>query len=131
MGSKLFTWLLCLVCVAIAVSSSQPTSTDLDDAATNSLATSNGNIYDDNYDDEEEGDEIDDAKKDVETTKRATLSFVKELKNVTKEAGDFLKLRCEVTGSIPATSIQVTWLKTRIKSDFLWLYYKQINYFFV
>ena len=131
MGPKLFTWLLCLVCVAIAVSSSQSTSTDLDDAATNSLATSNGNIYDDNYDDEEEGDEIDDAKKDVETTKRATLSFVKELKNVTKEAGDFLKLRCEVTGSIPATSIQVTFLK-RFKSNptFL-LYYKQINNFFV
>jgi hypothetical protein len=38
---------------------------------------------------------------------RATLSFVKDLKNVTKEAGDFLKLKCEVSGTPPATSIQV------------------------
>ena len=114
MDFKFFAW-LCIVSFTVAVSSGQSTSTDLDDVAGNSLSTSAaGNVYDDNYDDEEEGDEIVDSKKDVETTKRATLSFVKELKNVTKEAGDFLKLRCEVTGSIPASSIQVILLKSRI-----------------
>ena len=40
---------------------------------------------------------------------KKTLSFVKELKNVTKEAGDSLRLKCDVTGTVPATSI--IWFK--------------------
>ena len=42
------------------------------------------------------------------TTTRSsrTLKFIKELKNISREAGDFLKLRCEVDGEIPATSIE-------------------------
>ena len=35
-----------------------------------------------------------------------TLKFVNELKNVTKEAGGFLRLRCSVSGSIPATKFE-------------------------
>jgi hypothetical protein len=35
--------------------------------------------------------------------------FTKELKNTTKEAGDLLRLRCEVAGSVPASSIN--WFK--------------------
>jgi hypothetical protein len=35
--------------------------------------------------------------------------FTKELKNTTKEAGDLLRLRCEVAGSVPASSI--SWFK--------------------
>ena len=38
--------------------------------------------------------------------KEKTLKFVNELKNVTKEAGGFLRLRCSVTGSIPATKFE-------------------------
>jgi Immunoglobulin I-set domain len=38
-----------------------------------------------------------------------SLYFTKELKNATREAGDSLRLKCEVDGSIPATSIQ--WFK--------------------
>ena len=38
-----------------------------------------------------------------------TLSFTKELKNTTKEAGDLLRLRCEVGGSVPASTI--SWFK--------------------
>ena len=38
--------------------------------------------------------------------KEKTLRFVNELKNVTKDAGGFLRLRCAVTGSIPATKIE-------------------------
>jgi hypothetical protein len=34
---------------------------------------------------------------------------LKELKNATKEAGDFLRLRCEVDGDVPATSFE--WFK--------------------
>ena len=64
---------------------------------------------------------------------RKTLSFVKELRNVTRESGDFLRLRCEVTGSPPATDFR--WLKhgvpimeernrvklkTRLKDDPQW-----------
>ena len=41
--------------------------------------------------------------------KRKTLTFLKELRNITKEAGDFLKLRCEVAGTVPATEIK--WYK--------------------
>ena len=40
------------------------------------------------------------------STKEKTLRFVNELKNVTKDAGGFLRLRCAVTGSIPATKIE-------------------------
>jgi hypothetical protein len=36
-----------------------------------------------------------------------TLTFLKELRNITKNAGESLKLRCEVTGTAPA-------------SEFLW-----------
>ncbi len=43
------------------------------------------------------------------TAKEKTLTFLKELRNLTREAGDFLKLRCEVSGTVPATKIQ--WLK--------------------
>ena len=38
--------------------------------------------------------------------KEKSLKFVNELKNVTKEAGGFLRLRCAVTGSIPATKFE-------------------------
>ena len=38
--------------------------------------------------------------------KEKTLKFVNELKNVTKEAGGFLRLRCSVSGSIPATKFE-------------------------
>ena len=41
-----------------------------------------------------------------EIKKEKTLRFVNELKNATREAGGFLKLRCAVTGSIPATKIE-------------------------
>ena len=41
-----------------------------------------------------------------------TLVFLKELRNVTKEAGDFLRLRCEVAGSPPASSFE--WLKNGV-----------------
>ncbi len=38
-----------------------------------------------------------------------TLTFVKPLKNLTREEGEFLRLRCEVTGQPPAT--EFSWLK--------------------
>ena len=46
--------------------------------------------------------------KELQSTKaqRKTLEFVSELKNLTKEAGGFLRLRCAVTGSIPATKFE-------------------------
>lgn len=43
------------------------------------------------------------------TDNKKTLKFLKELRNVTKEAGDYLRLRCEVTGTSPATSF--AWYK--------------------
>jgi hypothetical protein len=51
----------------------------------------------------------DDTLKPTDGPKKKTLTFLKELRNITKEAGDFLKLRCEVTGSKPATSFD--WYK--------------------
>ncbi len=65
--------------------------------------------------------------------RKKTLSFLKELRNATKEAGDFLRLRCEVAGDVPATNFE--WLKngaplieeknrvktkTRLKDDPQW-----------
>ncbi len=62
-----------------------------------------------------------------------TLTFLKELRNVTREEGESLRLRCEVAGSPPATEIR--WLKygvpimeersrvkvrTRLKGDPQW-----------
>ena len=38
--------------------------------------------------------------------KEKSLKFVNELKDVTKEAGGFLRPRCAVTGSIPATKFE-------------------------
>ena len=104
---KLCTWLL-LACLTVSVTVSQSTLTELSESG-GSLAPSIGNSYDENYEDEEELEELDDSKNAESggVAKRTTLAFVKELKNVTKEAGDFLKLRCDVTGSIPANSIQV------------------------
>ena len=87
--------------VAVCQSTSTPTSSlpDVDSS----------NILYDDYDDAadlEAAQDLGEAKKD--SGKRlTTLAFVKELKNVTKEAGDHLKLKCDVTGSVPATSIQV------------------------
>ena len=108
-----------LVCLVVTVTLSQSTTlTELDESgggspSSPSLASAATN-YDDNYDEEEDGgdDVINvDPKKEAgnvgKPQRTATLSFVKELKNVTKEAGDFLKLKCDVTGSIPASSIQV------------------------
>ncbi|CAB4065423.1 ROR1 [Lepeophtheirus salmonis] len=43
--------------------------------------------------------------------RQSTLKFIKSLKNMTKDAGDFLRLRCEVSGDPPATSID--WFKKR------------------
>ena len=43
------------------------------------------------------------------TAKEKTLTFLKELRNITREAGDFLRLRCEVSGTVPATNIE--WFK--------------------
>ena len=102
---RLCTWLF-LACLTVSVTVSQSTLTELDESG-GSLPPSIG--YDEHYDEEEELDEIDDSKNAESggVAKRTTLSFVKELKNVTKEAGDFLKLRCDVTGSIPANSILV------------------------
>jgi hypothetical protein len=48
----------------------------------------------------------------VTEARPTTLKFVKDLKNLTKEAGDSMRLRCEVTGSPPATSIE--WLKNGV-----------------
>ena len=42
----------------------------------------------------------------TQSKQKKTLKFVTELKNVTKEAGGFLRLRCAVTGSIPATNFE-------------------------
>ena len=48
-----------------------------------------------------------DSLQTTELSKRErTLKFVSELKNVTKEAGGFLRLRCSVTGSKPATRFE-------------------------
>ena len=44
-----------------------------------------------------------------QSKQKKTLRFVKDLKNVTKEAGGFLRLRCDVTGSKPATNFE--WFK--------------------
>ena len=49
------------------------------------------------------------TEKDAEGPKKKTLAFLKELRNITKEAGDFLKLRCEVGGTVPASDIK--WYK--------------------
>ncbi len=116
MGRK-FCFSFCLLfCLTGTVTLSQSTLTELDESGggspSPSLASAATN-YDDNYDEEEDGDDVInvDPKKDTGNVgkphRAATLSFVKELKNVTKEAGDFLKLKCDVTGSIPANSIQV------------------------
>ena len=64
---------------------------------------------------------------------RKTLKFVKDLRNLTKEAGDFLRLRCEVIGDVPATKIVWTKngaplveeknrikVKTKLKDDPQW-----------
>uniref|UniRef100_A0A0K2TIM1 Tyrosine-protein kinase receptor n=2 Tax=Lepeophtheirus salmonis TaxID=72036 RepID=A0A0K2TIM1_LEPSM len=44
--------------------------------------------------------------------RQSTLKFIKSLKNMTKDAGDFLRLRCEVSGDPPATSID--WFKNGV-----------------
>lgn len=76
-------------------------------------------VYDDQYDEEEvalggedahTGDNFatDTSAMSSSTTQKSSykpLAFVRELKNATKEDGDNLKLRCDVTGTIPATSI--------------------------
>ena len=61
-----------------------------------------------------------------------TLSFLKGLRNVTKEAGDFLRLRCEVApGGARATSFEWTKngaplleeknrVRTKVSSSFRW-----------
>ncbi len=109
-------FVILLVCLTVTVTLCQSTLTELDESGggspSPSLASAATN-YDDNYDEEEDVDDVInvDPKKDPgnvgKPQRAATLSFVKELKNVTKEAGDFLKLKCEITGSIPANSIQV------------------------
>ncbi|XP_059082576.1 tyrosine-protein kinase transmembrane receptor Ror-like [Tigriopus californicus] len=43
---------------------------------------------------------------------RSSLVFLKDLRNLTKEAGDFLRLRCEVTGQPPVATFE--WLKNGI-----------------
>ena len=76
-------------------------------------STSAASIYDEdtigNVDDL--GEDIPDVTevKDAEGPKKKTLAFLKELRNITKEAGDFLKLRCEVGGTVPASDIK--WYK--------------------
>ena len=48
-------------------------------------------------------------REDAATTSRPkTMYFLKELRNVTKEAGDFLRLRCEAAGDVAATSFEWT-----------------------
>ena len=53
---------------------------------------------------------VDSTSEKLQTTKQLkkekTLKFVTELKNVTKEAGGNLRLRCAVTGSVPATKFE-------------------------
>lgn len=111
MFSKYSFWCWLLLCLTVTRTQSQPTSTDPDQSLSGNnngiIATSAGNIYDEYEDGDGELDDVIETKKVPEKPGKRTLSFVKELKNVTKEAGDFLKLKCDVTGSIPATSIQV------------------------
>jgi len=93
-----------VVAAFVALCQSTPSSSTLPDVVdtTNILYED----YDDDTADLDAAQDLGEAKKD--SGKRlTTLAFVKELKNVTKEAGDFLKLKCDVTGSVPATSIQV------------------------
>ena len=71
--------------------------------------TATTSIYDGDYDSVD----IDDDNSltaDKDTRPRGkTLTFLKELRNITKNAGDSLRLRCEVTGTAPATSFR--WYK--------------------
>ena len=73
--------------------------------------TATTSIYDGDYDSVD----IDDDNSftaDKESTTRPrgkTLTFLKELRNITKIAGETLKLRCEVTGASPASSFK--WYK--------------------
>ena len=54
--------------------------------------------------------ESEDAAATTSTDRPKTLRFVKELRNVTKEAGDFLRLRCEVSGG-EAAATSFAWTK--------------------
>ena len=54
--------------------------------------------------------ESEDAAATTSTDRPKTLRFVKELRNVTKEAGDFLRLRCEVSGG-EAGATSFAWTK--------------------
>ena len=49
------------------------------------------------------------VKPEVKSTTKSTLAFVNPLKNYSKFEGDALKLKCEVTGSPPATEFR--WFK--------------------
>ena len=101
-------WSLLILCFAVTLTQSQLTSPDADLTQNGVATTGIGNAYDD-YE-EVDGDlEEETETKKIPGKRTSSLSFVKELKNVTKEAGDFLKLKCDVIGSIPATSIQVRW----------------------
>ena len=44
-----------------------------------------------------------------ESSQRKTLTFLKELRNITKNSGESLRLRCDVSGTVPAHSFQ--WYK--------------------
>lgn len=100
-----FLWLLLLVGIAHCQSPSQQQSST-------GLTSSTTSIYDEDYypvdiDDEDAADaELlpTDGAAAIPKKKAKTLTFLKGLKNITKEAGDSLKLRCEVSGSKPATA---------------------------
>ena len=83
------------------------TSTNVMQTGSGSSSTPFNDDY--NYVDEDEGQELVTSSSSSTTTREKTLTFLKELRNITRDAGDFLKLRCEVSGTVPATRID--WFK--------------------
>ena len=74
--------------------------------------TATTSIYDRDYDSVDIDDDNSftaDKESTAQPTRGKTLTFLKELRNITKIAGETLKLRCEVTGATPASSFK--WYK--------------------
>lgn len=96
----------------------------IDDSDDPSLLSHNNN--DDNYEDEDYDDDYDDqdGDQDPNTGSTGVLSFLRELKNVTRHAGKTVKFLCEVQvalnvtgGAETAGDVKVTWRQNEVVVD--------------